>query len=73
VRGAGATVVMDDLLTTADLMRMFDICNMTVFNWRKEHGLPFIVIPGHARHIIRYEKNKVLKWASENGKEILNA
>ena len=62
----------NELLTTIDLERMFEVTSMTIYNWRKTKALPEVRIPGHQRDTIRFNKSDVLAWAEKNGVTIKN-
>lgn len=55
-----------DLVTTGYLLRLFDRAEPTLYLWRRERGLPYIVIPGDDRPVIRYDLRKVIAWAKKN-------
>lgn len=61
--------VIDNQLTTADLMAMFNRSGLTIMVWRKSRGLPYIRITGAVRDTIRYDKVAVLRWARKHGKD----
>ncbi len=58
------------LLTVPDLTRMFGVTPMTIHNWRKDRGLPAVVIPGYARPTIRFQLPAVIAWARREGVSI---
>ena len=61
--------ILNDMLTTADLMSAFDRSEITISIWRARKGLPYVRIKGTSRDTIRYRKAEVLAWANENDKE----
>lgn len=62
--------VLPGLVTTGYLCRLFNRSSLTVNNWRRYEGMPYVEIPGDGRASIRYELSAVLKWAQENGKSV---
>ncbi len=58
-----------ELLTTEDLVRRFGRSKITVNNYRKVRGLPYVRLPGRARDSIRYRTGRVVKWARKHGKK----
>lgn len=61
--------LFESLLTTADLCRMFGVKEITIYRWRKEHGLPSVTIPGEKAHAVRYVPSEVWEWAEKTGKQ----
>lgn len=61
---------LNSMLTTADLCRMFQKTPMTIHLWRKNKGLPAVVIPGGKRPTVRFVAKDVIRWAKKNGYEI---
>lgn len=64
------TVLDRELLTTADLCRLFKRAPLTIRHWREKKDLPYVRIPGHARDTIRFVRKDVLAWAKRLGKEV---
>lgn len=62
--------ILNELLTTSDVCHMFNRSEMTIWLWRKNLNMPYIVIPGTERQTIRYDKDEVTTWAKKQGKEI---
>lgn len=58
--------VRTDFVTTGYLMRLFGRAEPTLYLWRRERGLPYVLIPGDDRAVVRYDLRKVLAWAKEN-------
>ena len=54
-------------LTTAQLAYMFDVTNMTLYNWRAKKGMPFYHLEGGAKPPVRYDEGLILQWANQNG------
>jgi hypothetical protein len=69
VNGAVESSLIEDLLTSEDLCRIFRKTPLTIINWRKG-GMPTVIIRGSKRNTIRFRRNDVMKWAQENGKRI---
>lgn len=62
---------LDNLVTGPDLERAFGVTTMTIYNWRKNKGLPSVSIPSSGqKEPIRFDSIKVLEWAEENGIEV---
>ncbi|KKN90009.1 hypothetical protein LCGC14_0231210 [marine sediment metagenome] len=61
----------EDLLTIKDVCTLFGKGHMTIWKWRKKLDMPTIIIPGDARHSVRFEKQQLVKWAKEKGKKIV--
>lgn len=62
------TVVLEDLVTSKYLEKIFKVTPMTLYNWRKHRGLPVITIPGSdTKKPIRFDKQKVQAWALVQG------
>ena len=66
----GERYICEDLLTIRDLVNAFDVTMMTVYNWRKKKKLPYVVIPGEEKPIIRFYPNEVEHWAEVHDKTI---
>lgn len=58
------------LWTTQDVMRVFRRSEMTINIWRREHGMPYFLIPSDQRPAIRYDSDLVREWADNKGKEM---
>lgn len=54
---------MEEILTQKELCELLKINVTTAYRWRKE-GMPFM----GAGKGIRYDKQEVLKWLKEKGK-----
>lgn len=59
------------MLTTQDMMRLFRVTYMTIYNWRRHKGLPCVVVPQGGVRIVRFDKDDVRTWAAENDKDYL--
>lgn len=57
------------LLTTEQVAKVFGKTVLTVLTWRKEEGLPYVVIPGEDRHTIRFRVKRVRAWADKQGRQ----
>ena len=75
---ASAFVSLDDKdkngieLTTAQLLRMFNVTSMTLYNWRSKRGMPFYHLEGGAKPPVRYDEGMILAWARQNGIAVKN-
>ena len=58
--------VVDDYVTEGVLQKLFGKSSITLELWRKNKGLPFVVIPGDGRPAIRFVLADVLAWAKAN-------
>jgi len=57
---------MARLAKTADVAEAFGKTQMTIFNWRRWRGLPFLAFTEHRRPIILFDKVQVLRWAKKH-------
>lgn len=55
------------LLTSNDLMVMFDVTLMTIYNWRQRKGLPYTKLAGGKKPPVRYDEGLIRHWASIHG------
>lgn len=63
-----------DYLTIEDVMAMFGVTYMTVYNWRTSLGLPYTeIVLSPKRCLIRFKKSKVTAWAKKNNRTELEA
>lgn len=62
----------DRLLTVTDVMRIFNVTNMTVYTWRMERGLPTVMIRGDTRDSVRFHPADVSEWAEKEGRHMIN-
>lgn len=60
--------VLDGFLTTAEVCKGFCVGELTILNWRKRRGLPYVVMRGSGRDTIRFREERVREWALWNGK-----
>jgi len=58
--------LLNDLLTTRDLTRMFKKTSMTISLWRRQRGMPAIVLQFGRRNVIRFVARDVQEWARKN-------
>lgn len=58
------------LWTVQDLKRYLNKSHMTIHNWRRERGLPYIEIKGDIRSTIRFVPREVKAWARKNGHQL---
>lgn len=61
---------IDGLLTARDVAGMMGCSTQTIRLWRKHHGLPFVLIPGSDRNVIRFRRHRVQQWAKRVGKTL---
>ncbi len=56
---------LSDLLSIKSAAKFFGVTPMTISNWRKKRGLPFLILPGHKgeRAAVRFVKSDLEKWA----------
>lgn len=59
-------------LCIQQVQRMFDVTQVTVFNWRKNKGLPEIRIKRNKTDLIMFDEGAVKQWAILNDKPIVN-
>ena len=64
---ANAKVLEGKYLTHREVAKGFARSEVTIFNWKKSKGLPYLVLPGTTKDAIRYELDSVVQWAEENG------
>lgn len=62
--------VLEDLVGVARLELLFHRSGQTIDLWRKQEGLPYVLIPGGDRAVVRFREERVLEWARANGKRI---
>lgn len=55
------------LLSTPEVATRFAVTRQTLFAWRRERGLPCVMIPGHKRDAVRYKLSELRKWARAHG------
>jgi excisionase family DNA binding protein len=58
---------MSELINTKELCQWLGISENTAYNWRKNEKLPFIQL---SRKTIKYDKNEIIKWLRNNGREV---
>ena len=63
-----AVEILEGLVTTQYLCKLFQRSPLTIFMWRSREGLPYVRVPGAARDTIRYRLEAVLEWARGKGK-----
>jgi len=68
-----SAMLTTDMITTTDVMRLFDVTSMTVLNWRNRatDPLPCIHIPGSRRAAIRFIYRDVRAWAKRNDRVLV--
>lgn len=49
--------------TVQHLEKLFGCTSMTIHNWRRDRGLPAVVIPGDGRPALRFVPIDVIDWA----------
>ena len=64
--------IFEDYWTTQDLCHIFDRSLSTIWNWRKEKGLPFNDFGTVKKEIIRFRKSAVRRWAKKKGFAFVN-
>jgi hypothetical protein len=62
--------VIDKWVTTGHLVQLFRRIPLTIGNWRRYEGLPYVRIPGDGADAIRYDLRQVTAWAKKHGKRI---
>ncbi len=62
--------LLDQLVDTSYLCRMFRRGELTIHLWRRDKGLPVVRIHGEGRDTIRYDRAEVLAWANNRGYRI---
>jgi hypothetical protein len=62
--------LISKLWTVQELKRRMNKSNMTIHNWRRERGLPYIEIKGDVRSTIRFVPNEVRAWARKHGQKL---
>lgn len=63
--------VLEELLTTEDVQKLFDVSYVTLFRWRTELGFPTVTIRSTKKDAVRFRKADVINWAFKHGKEII--
>ncbi len=60
--------------TIQDLMQVFGVSAMSIWNWMREENLPAIRIPGarsgRSRGIVRFVPFEVKMWAARTGRRM---
>ena len=56
---------MSDLLTTKALQQIVGRSRVTIWLWRKRHGMPVVRIKGDTRDGIRYRLPAIRRWAKQ--------
>jgi len=68
--------VLSSFMTGNQMRRLFGRTAMTLYIWRRDKGLPYILIPGEGKPSIRFDLDAVLSWAVllnvEYSEEVLN-
>ena len=57
---------LSELWTVNDICARYGVTKMTVFLWRRDRGLPAVVIEGEKRPSIRFVPDDVKAWARAN-------
>ncbi len=65
--GAELQRFLDKCWTINDMVEVFRVTSMTIFNWRKMRSLPTVEIQGDGRPALRFMPNEVTAWARKNG------
>jgi hypothetical protein len=65
--GTGCTVITQQR-GMGYVMRGFRVTKVTVRKWMSKLGMPYLRIKGEKCDNIRFEMEKVLPWAQDNGK-----
>lgn len=64
--------VLEGLVTSRTLEKIFRRGGLTILHWRQEQGLPFVKVPGDARDTIRFRIEAVKKWAKAHNKRMFD-
>ena len=67
-----APEIFDSLLTIDDMCKVFARSPMTIFNWRRQLGMPSMSIPSRKQSCVRFYAEEVEQWAKEHNKVIVN-
>lgn len=59
------------LLTTDDLCKMFGRGSLTIYLWRRKHGLPTVRLPGGKKPPVRFDADAVRAWAIRTGHKMV--
>ncbi len=59
-----------DLLTTNDLLRMFQVTAMTLRKWRMAKGLPTHYVGQGRRKNVVFLKPEIVSWAQTHHKKV---
>ena len=62
---------VDDLLTSAEVCKMFNVTPMTLYNWRQRKDFPFVTIRGTTTDAIRFNRDDVVTWAQNTGHDVV--
>jgi hypothetical protein len=62
---------LTDLMTEQQVARMFNRSPLTVRVWRKQNGMPYVLIPGDVRHGLRFRYKRLMAWAEATGRASL--
>lgn len=55
--------VLANYITTAQAGRLFHRTDMTIYLWRKNKEMPYIIIPSDQTPAIRFDLEALLVWA----------
>lgn len=58
----------EELWTSTEICTIFDKHVVTIIEWKKSKGLPFITLRNDSKHkAVFYVKKEVIAWATEKG------
>lgn len=58
---------MKKLLTVKELMEILNVSRDSIYRWRKEKDLPYVVI---GKGSVRFDLDEVNKWIEGQGEEV---
>jgi len=56
---------LTNYITTAQAGRLFHRTEMTIYLWRRDKEMPYIIIPSDQTPAIRFDLDAVLSWAAD--------
>jgi hypothetical protein len=62
-------LICRDFVTENYACHLFHVSKPGLELWKREYGLPHVVIPGDKRAAVRYDLNELLRWAEEYGRK----
>ena len=54
---------LENCITINQAKQLFRRTEMTIYLWRRDKGMPYIQLPGGKLKSVRFDVDKILKWA----------